>query len=254
MSCPKTVGKQLLFVQADHRTRHQHVQCLERLGHTVTTLATGRDLWDWLRAEPPPDLIVIDPQTPHLDIKDFRQAQMLDPRLARVPVLVLGVPELPADALGPVGFLARATEAADLVRAVEQRARARKPAVMVVEDQLDVLRMLEKALLYFGFEPRPAAAGPLAIELYRRERDTIDLVLLDVQMAPLDGPQTLAALLQINPDLRAVFLSGSTGCYTVEDLLARGGSRVFTKPLDLAVFAEALWQLLDRPDVVAQPA
>jgi two-component system, OmpR family, response regulator len=254
MSCPKTVGKQLLFVQAEHKTRHQHIQYLEQHGHTVATVVTGQELWTWLRAAPPPDLIVLDPQTPHLNIKDFRQAQLLDSRLARVPVLVLGGPLSPSDVPGSVGFLPRPVESAELLRAVEQRTRDRKPVVLVVEDQPEILRMLEKALLYFGFQPRLAAAGPVAIDMYRRERATIDLVLLDVQMTPLDGPQTLAALRQIDPDLRAAFMSGSTGRYTAEDLLARGASRVFTKPLDLAVFAEALWAMLKGLDAVAQPA
>jgi hypothetical protein len=30
--------------------------------------------------------------------------------------------------------------------------------------------------------------------LYEQHRESIDLVLLDVRMTPLDGPQTLAAL------------------------------------------------------------
>jgi two-component system, OmpR family, response regulator len=253
MSVSKAVGKHILVVQAEHKTRHQHVQYLQQQGHTVTALASGRELMNCLRAEAPPDLMVIDPTTPHLQVKEFRQTQLLDPRLARVPVLVVGGPELPSDFPGPVGFVPRQANSAELARAVEQRARARRPSILAVEDQAELLLMLEKALVYFGFIPRLASGGQAAVEVYRQESAAVDLVLLEVQMVPLDGPQTLAALQHIDPDVRAVFMSGSTGSYTTEDLLARGAAHIFAKPLDLAGLTEYLWELFERPNGVARP-
>jgi CheY-like chemotaxis protein len=44
-----------------------------------------------------------------------------------------------------------------------------------------------------------AAGGQEALDLYQRHREAIDVVLLDVRMPGLDGPQTLAALRALNP-------------------------------------------------------
>ena len=53
-----------------------------------------------------------------------------------------------------------------------------------------------------------AADGPEAVELYRGHRDTIDVVLLDVQMPGLDGPATLTALREFDPGVLCCFMTG----------------------------------------------
>jgi CheY-like chemotaxis protein len=63
----------------------------------------------------------------------------------------------------------------------------------VVEDEAAVLEMMEVALRHYGFDVKLAASGQEAIDLYQRHHQTIALVLLDVQMPDLDGPDTLAA-------------------------------------------------------------
>jgi two-component system, OmpR family, response regulator len=73
------------------------------------------------------------------------------------------------------------------------------------------------------------------VEVYRSHRDRIDLVLLDVQMSPWDGPRTLAELRRINPNVRVAFMSGSTDVYSAGELLALGPVRVFPKPFPSVV-------------------
>ena len=120
------------------------------------------------------------------------------------------------------------------------------PEVLVVEDESAVGEMLELALRRFGFRVRLAGSGRQALEVYRRHADTIDVVLLDVQMPELDGPGTLAVLRGINPSVPVVFMSGDTGRYSEEDLLARGAARVLQKPFRLDQLGQALWQLARR--------
>lgn len=73
-----------------------------------------------------------------------------------------------------------------------------------------------------------AGGGQQALEIYQKHRDTIGVVLLDVQI--LDGPRILAALRKINPQVACCFMSGDTGNYTIKDLHAMGAVHVFSKP------------------------
>jgi CheY-like chemotaxis protein len=116
------------------------------------------------------------------------------------------------------------------------------PEILVVEDDPAVLGMLEVVLRHYGFGVRLATSGAEALELFRKHQQTIDLVLLDVQMpGALDGPATLLELRRLDPQVRSVFLSGHTGNYTHEDLIARGAACVLTKPiLSLDEFAATL--------------
>jgi DNA-binding response OmpR family regulator len=117
------------------------------------------------------------------------------------------------------------------------------PEVLVVEDEAAVGDMLELALRQSGFTVRLAGNGRQAQEVFGRHGDTIDVVLLDVQMPELDGPGTLAALRRVKPSVQVVFMSGDTGRYSEQELLALGAARVFHKPFRLDELAQFLRQL-----------
>jgi CheY-like chemotaxis protein len=118
--------------------------------------------------------------------------------------------------------------------------------LLVVDDEAGIRRVLSLALPRAGFEVRLAASGREAVEAYRVYWRDIDLVLLDVLMpGGLDGPQTLAALREINPDVRCCFMSGHTAHYPVHKLLALGAADLLFKPFaNLADLRQTLRGLL----------
>jgi DNA-binding NarL/FixJ family response regulator len=68
------------------------------------------------------------------------------------------------------------------------------------------------------------------LALYRKHGEQIDAVVLDVCMARLDGPQTLAALRELAPGVRSCFLTGGFGRYTDSQLRKAGAAAVLRKP------------------------
>lgn len=98
-----------------------------------------------------------------------------------------------------------------------------------------------------GFAVWLAGNGYEALEVCGRHASEIDLVLLDVCMLGLDGPQTLASLRQLNPALSCCFLSGHTCPYTDEELLDLGTAEVLPKTFRAAKLAPILRRLLGQP-------
>lgn len=109
-----------------------------------------------------------------------------------------------------------------------------KPGILVVDDEPSVRNLLDVVLQRQGFQVWLAADGRSAVQLYQRFARQIAVALLDVRMPGLDGPQTLAALQEINPKIGCCFMSGHTGEYTERELLQLGAVRVFGKPFPLA--------------------
>ncbi len=104
------------------------------------------------------------------------------------------------------------------------------PGILVVDDDALVLNLLHTLLRRQGFTVWLAPGGAAAVEVFRREQANIAVVLLDVRMPGLDGPQTLAELRRIRPTVPVCFMSGCTDPYTSEDLLALGAAHLFPKP------------------------
>jgi CheY-like chemotaxis protein len=130
---------------------------------------------------------------------------------------------------------------------------SRPPGVLIVDDDLAVRTLLNLVLREHGFAVWQTADGCKALKAYQGHRDDIDLVLLDVRMPGLDGPQTLAALHQLNPQLRCCFMTGDWGRYSEEELMERGAERIIYKPFRLDQVAQLLHKLISAASPPASP-
>lgn len=140
-----------------------------------------------------------------------------------------------------IGKLVEALEAAG----TESGDGLRKPGILIADDMGLILALLKLELEPRGFAVWLAADGDQAVDLYRRHGQEIDLALLDVNMPGMDGPQTLAVLQTLNPDVLACFMTGNPGAYTEDDLLERGAACVLKKPFPLGETAHFLQLLID---------
>jgi CheY-like chemotaxis protein len=105
--------------------------------------------------------------------------------------------------------------------------------VMCVEDDPDIRSILEFSLTAVGgYEVRCCAGGHAALAEVPGFRP--DLVLLDVMMPDLSGPETLAALRRL-PEMAGVpvvFLTAKAMPDELEQLLAHGATGLIVKPFD----------------------
>jgi DNA-binding NtrC family response regulator len=102
--------------------------------------------------------------------------------------------------------------------------------VLVVDDDAMLRSLLQAVLQREGFRVWLAGDGADAVAVYQRHRAAIDVVLLDVRMAGMDGPQTFTALQAVNPAIACCFMSGYTADHSVDELRARGALHFFEKP------------------------
>jgi CheY-like chemotaxis protein len=118
--------------------------------------------------------------------------------------------------------------------------------VLVVDDDAGVRAMLQMGLGMHGLSVWLAAGGPEALDLFRAEGQRIALVLLDVRMPGMDGPQTLAGLRQINPAVPVWFMTGDSGRYSDHDLRDLGIDRIVPKPFSVGEIARQIREVLEE--------
>ena len=81
-------------------------------------------------------------------------------------------------------------------------------AVLLIEDQAPVRRMVETMLKGFGASVLTATRGIDAIELFKRHQDVIRCVITDLTMPDMDGWETLTVLRKIRPGIPVILASG----------------------------------------------
>jgi two-component system cell cycle sensor histidine kinase/response regulator CckA len=80
--------------------------------------------------------------------------------------------------------------------------------ILVVEDAENIRKMVCAMLSQAGYRCVDAGNGEEALALVERAPDSIDLVLTDVVMPRMGGPELARRLASVRPDLRIVFMSG----------------------------------------------
>jgi len=116
--------------------------------------------------------------------------------------------------------------------------------IMLVDDEA-ILRLSGHCLLEeLGYQVYLAEDGEQALELYARERDNIELVILDMVMPKLSGKETFLRLKELDPQVRVLFSSGFHREGTVHELLEIGAKGFIHKPYRLQLLSKSVAEAL----------
>jgi len=83
--------------------------------------------------------------------------------------------------------------------------------ILIVEDQPATAQITRILLESWGYKVLETHSGAEALELFRERGENIHLLLTDVVMPGLTGPQLADELISRRPGLRVVFMSGNPG-------------------------------------------
>jgi signal transduction histidine kinase/ActR/RegA family two-component response regulator len=116
-------------------------------------------------------------------------------------------------------------------------------AILVVEDDPRVRGATVSALEELGYLATPCASGAEALELLERT-GRIDLVITDVMMPEMTGPELVRRLALTHPQLAILFVSGFLG--EAGDASELAGYDMLRKPFTVSGLAEAVAAALSR--------
>jgi two-component system, cell cycle sensor histidine kinase and response regulator CckA len=80
--------------------------------------------------------------------------------------------------------------------------------ILVAEDEETIRRLVTQVLSRSGFTVHSAATGDEALDTLKRHRGAVDLLLTDVVMPGMSGPDLARAAVAVDPGLRVLYTSG----------------------------------------------
>ena len=116
--------------------------------------------------------------------------------------------------------------------------------VLLVDDEDGIRLVAGRILEQLGYQVLSAESGLRALEIYRRERDRIGLVILDMLMPGMGGAETFQKLKGFDPEVRVLLSSGYSLDGEAQQLMAAGARGFIQKPYRLAALSHKVAEIL----------
>lgn len=121
----------------------------------------------------------------------------------------------------------------------------RTERVLVIDDEDTVLDVCEEMLKKMGCRVLLAKSGREALDLYKKHRDEIDIVMLDMIMPQMSGRRTYDKLKEINPSIKVLLWSGYSIDGMATEILECGCDGFIQKPFSVEQLHVKIGEIMD---------
>ncbi|SHK23220.1 response regulator [Tepidibacter formicigenes] len=125
-----------------------------------------------------------------------------------------------------------------------------KKIILVVENELKNLKLVKDLLHFFKYDTIEAYNGKEAIEIVNKKFESIDLILMDIQMPIMDG-LTATRILKKNKNTKDIPIIALTAFAMKEDeekAIKAGCDGYITKPINILEFKKIISLYLERKE------
>lgn len=119
-----------------------------------------------------------------------------------------------------------------------------KGLILVVDDDRSI-RITSKCLLEtLGYRVMLASDGKEALEKFENSSETIAMVILDLKMPIMNGDETFFHLRKIDPQCKAIIVSGHHPKQLLAELFEKGLKGFIEKPLHVLTLSQLVHEVL----------
>ena len=117
--------------------------------------------------------------------------------------------------------------------------------ILLVEDEEPLRKVIIELLAQIGYNVLSAANGKEALELSRTYPGKIHLLITDVIMPEIDGPELAKALCAVRCDLKVIYISGYADGSIAPEGVLRPGTVLVNKPFSVRALSARMREVLD---------
>ncbi len=117
--------------------------------------------------------------------------------------------------------------------------------VLLVDDESMIIEVGAEILEALGYNVLTARNGPEAIEVFRANKDSVDIVVLDMIMPGMGGGDAYDQLREVDPDVKVLLSTGYSLRGEASEILKRGCNGFIQKPFNIKMLSQKLREILD---------
>jgi two-component system, cell cycle sensor histidine kinase and response regulator CckA len=119
--------------------------------------------------------------------------------------------------------------------------------ILVAEDEDGVRSLTREVLEKYGYTVLEAANGEEALKVAEQHVGPLDLLLSDVVMPRMGGPELAQALLARRPSVKVLYMSGYTDHPMVRRGVVNAGVAFLQKPFTPTLLVSRVREVLEAP-------
>lgn len=121
-----------------------------------------------------------------------------------------------------------------------------KEHLLVVDDEEPISTLIKMMLKSYGYRVTDTTDSVAALDIFRHNPDSFDLLLTDLVMPRMNGLTLVDEIKKINPALPVILCTGFSDIGDGADILARGVTTCLRKPVEAEELALAVRNVLDK--------
>ncbi|MBN2347042.1 MAG: response regulator [Candidatus Aminicenantes bacterium] len=129
--------------------------------------------------------------------------------------------------------------------AAEEELQGGHETILVIDDEEAIRELTADILGSYGYHVRLAADGAEGVNVFRKEMEHIDMVILDMVMPRQGGRETFMELQRIHPGVRVLFSTGYSQNGKVNEIMALGVRGFIQKPYQVRDLLAKVREILD---------
>jgi two-component system cell cycle sensor histidine kinase/response regulator CckA len=121
-----------------------------------------------------------------------------------------------------------------------------KETVLLVDDEDMIVDVAQRMLDKLGYKVFTARDGKEAIEVFRKHKEEIDVIVLDMIMPKMSGGEAFDRIKEIKPGIKVLLSSGYSINGQASEILNRGCNGFIQKPFNLQNLSKNLRSILEE--------
>ncbi|MEA3358182.1 MAG: PAS domain S-box protein [Thermodesulfobacteriota bacterium] len=117
--------------------------------------------------------------------------------------------------------------------------------ILIVDDEENLREIGMEMLTKVGYTTLTAPDGEGALKIYRKRKDEIDLIIMDLIMPGMGGKKCLEKILKIDPNTRVIISSGYSSNGHTKEIFKAGAKGFINKPYDINQMLRVVREILD---------